>query len=159
MRKFLSAGLVVCAGVVYAPISKPLVASHAAPAADYRMDLRFRALRSFFEKFECPAVAYSREFLQAADDYKLDWRLLPSISYIETTCGRSAPNNNLFGWDSGRAHFASPTESIFKVAYRLAYSRLYRDKSIDGILSTYNPLAEYGPKVKSVMQQISVSGE
>jgi hypothetical protein len=159
MRKLLSAGLVVFAGIVSTPISKPLDASHAAPAPDYRTDPRFQAIHNFFEKFECPVVAYSREFLQAADDYKLDWRLLPSISYVETTCGRSAPHNNLFGWDSGRAHFATPTESIFVVAYRLSYSRLYRDKSLNAILATYNPLTEYAPKVRSVMRRIGASGE
>jgi hypothetical protein len=159
MRKLLSAGLVVFAGVMSAPISKPLDFSRAAPAPDYRTDARFQALHSFFEKFECPVITYSREFLQAADDYSLDWRLLPSISYVETSCGRSAPHNNLFGWDSGRAHFATPIQSIFVVAYRLSYSRLYRDKSLNALLATYNPLAEYAPKVMSVMQRIGASGE
>ena len=41
------------------------------------------------------------------------------------------------------------------VGYRLAYSTLYRDKDLDGVLTTYNPDADYARKVKSVMRQIA----
>jgi hypothetical protein len=157
MRKFLSAGLAVFAGVVSAPVSQPFDTSRAGPAANYQADPRFQALHRFFEKFKCPASAYSREFLQAADNYNLDWRLLPSISYVETTCGKAAPHNNLFGWDSGRAHFSSPTEAIFVVAYRLTHSSHYRNKGVDGILASYNPLTAYAFKVKSVMGRLAAA--
>ena len=85
----------------------------------------------------------------------LDWRLLPSLSYIESTGGKAARNNNFFGWDSGRAEFATPSAAIHEVGYRLAHSVLYRDKDLDALLSTYNPLPEYAQKVKSVMRQIA----
>jgi flagellum-specific peptidoglycan hydrolase FlgJ len=93
--------------------------------------------------------------VEAADRYDLDWRLLPSISYVESTGGKSAPNNNLFGWDSGRAQFASPAASIHEVGYQLSHSALYRDKDTDGILATYNSDAEYAAKVKLVMRSIA----
>ncbi|MBZ5576748.1 MAG: hypothetical protein LAP40_09340 [Acidobacteriia bacterium] len=96
-------------------------------------------------------------FLEAADRNDLDWRLLPSISFIESTGGKAAPNNNMFGWDSGRAEFPSAVASIHTVGYRLGHSHLYRDKDVDGILATYNPNAEYAERVKSVMRQISPS--
>ena len=72
---------------------------------------RLARLQAFFGKSDCPAKAYSDEFLTTADRYDLDWRLLPSISYVESTGGKSARNNNLFGWDSGRAggHIAKCT--------------------------------------------------
>ena len=96
-----------------------------------------------------------RSFLEAADDYGLDWRLLPSISYIESSGGKAAPHNNLFGWDSGKAQFHSPTASIHTIGYRLAYSPRYRDKTVDELLATYNPVPEYVQKVKFVMRRIS----
>ena len=92
---------------------------------------------------------------ETADTYTLDWRLLPSISYLESTGGKAGRNNNIFGWDSGRARFSTPAAGIYAVGYRLAYSGLYRDKSLDEVLTTYNPDAAYGRKVKSVMRRIA----
>jgi hypothetical protein len=112
-------------------------------------------LRHFFDRSACPAAEYALAFLEVADEYALDWRLLPSISYVETTGGKASPNNNLFGWDSGRARFANPEEAIRSVGSRLAHSALYRSKSLDEILVTFNPTGDYARKVKSVMQRIA----
>jgi hypothetical protein len=90
-----------------------------------------------------------------ADEYALDWRLLPSLSFVESTGGKASPYNNLFGWDSGRAHFSSPEAAIRYVGSQLAQSVLYRSKSLDEILATYNPYRDYPRKVKSVMRQIA----
>ena len=83
--------------------------------------------------------------------------LLPSLSFVESTGGKSAHNNNLFGWDSGHAQFASPVAGIHAVGYRLSHSELYKDKELDKLLATYNPHAGYGRKVKSVMRRIAPS--
>jgi len=154
MRRLLSGGL-----VIFGMASLPLVLSpqqaNRAPAPDYRLDPRYAALRQFFDKGSCPASRYADEFLVVADTYTLDWRLLPSISYLESTGGKAGRNNNIFGWDSGRARFSTPAAGIYAVGYRLAYSGLYRDKSLDEVLTTYNPDAAYGRKVKSVMRRIA----
>jgi hypothetical protein len=155
MRKLFSGSLAVFAGIVSLPGSISLKQANVTPAPEYRSDPRFEPLKRFFEKTACPAVKYTKAFLEAADRYALDWRLLPSISFIESTGGKAAINNNLFGWDSGRAQFKSAIAGIHEVGYRLAYSALYRDKDTDGILATYNPNAEYAAKVKSVMRSIS----
>ena len=154
MKKLLSRGLVMVAGIASLPLVAPPFAMERR-AADYREDHRFDRLKSFFEKADCPARDYVEEFLSIADLYALDWRLLPSISFVESTGGKTARNNNLFGWDSGRAQFSSPGAGIDEVGFRLSHSSLYRDKDLDGLLATYNPDAEYGRKVKFVMQQIS----
>lgn len=156
MRKLLTGGLVF-AGIVSLPtsISKQQTLNIQVP--DYSHDARLKTLQKFFGKAGCPAQKYSEEFIEAADTYDLDWRLLPSISFIESTGGKAAKNNNLFGWDSGRAEFATPVAGIHEVGYRLAHSELYRDKDVDGILATYNPDAEYAQRVKFVMRQISSS--
>lgn len=156
MRKLLSGGLVVFAGVV-----SPVAISHRQTThvqlspPEHRNDLRSAALRKFFQKTDCPAQHYSEAFVEAADRYELDWRLLPSISFVESTGGKLARKNNLFGWDSGNAEFATAVESIHRVGYRLAHSDLYRDKSLDKLLATYNPSAGYGHKVKSIMRRIA----
>jgi len=153
MLKLLSSGLVVFAGVVCAPATVSPV--QFAQGSEAHQDARLDALRGFFDKADCPAREYSQAFLDAADDYSLDWRLLPSISFVESTGGKAAPYNNIFGWDNGRSKFSSPTAAIWGVAYQLGESKLYRDRSIDQLLSLYNPNPGYGARVKSVMQQIA----
>jgi hypothetical protein len=142
-------------GVVSIPVP---VSHHTAPlplTREYQSDPRLAPLRQFFSRGECPAADYAVDFLMVADEYALDWRLLPSLSFVESTGGKASPHNNLFGWDSGRAHFASPSAAIRYVGFQLAQSELYRSKSLDEILATYNPYRDYGQKVKSVMRRIA----
>ncbi|MBV9508500.1 MAG: glucosaminidase domain-containing protein [Acidobacteriia bacterium] len=155
MRKLFFFGLAAFAGMACLPGHISTKQTQLVVAPQYEGDPRLEALVRFFQKGACPAWRYARTFLEAADRYALDWRLLPSISFIESTGGKAAPNNNLFGWDSGRAQFRSARAGIHEVGYRLAYSALYRDKDTDGILATYNPNAEYAAKVKSVMRSIA----
>ena len=150
----LITGRLFMVGMVAIPVALSPFQSPA-PPADYRNDPRFETLRKFFRNADCPAQHYAAAFLEAADHYELDWRLLPSISYVESTGGKSARNNNMFGWDSGRAQFASPVAGIHAVGYRLSHSELYRDKGLDKLLATYNPNIEYVRKVKSVMRRIA----
>jgi len=159
MRKLLSNGLAVFAGVVSVPVAGTQADTAKPATAEHRnepvKDSRLASLRAFFEQGHCPAATLSPIFLEAADRYALDWRLLPSLSFIETSGGKAARNNNLFGWDSGRKAFSSAAAGIRAVAHSLARSAQYRDKDIDGILKTYNGSAGYARKVKNVMRRIS----
>ncbi len=155
MFRLLSTGLAVFAGMVSLPVAVSPRIPQMNPAPDYREDPRLTSIRAFFERFDCPAWRYAAVFLEAADNNELDWRLLPSISYIESSGGKAARNNNLFGWNSGRTQFPNTAAGIHEVGYRLSHSQLYRDKDLDELLATYNPNEEYAEKVKSVMQRIS----
>ena len=156
MKRLLSSGLVFLGGFVGAPAPISLCEMmQQQPPPDFRNDPRGEALRNFFVKMDCPARAYVEEFLIAADHYHLDWRLLPSISFVESTGGKVARNNNFFGWQSGKAHFDSPQAGIHSVGYQLSHSSLYRQKGTDAILATYNPNHQYGAAVKSVMRRIA----
>ena len=154
MRKLLSGGMVVFAGMVTVPwtLSPQQAAKAAAP--DYRNDPRLQRLHRFFAGEGCPAHQFSDAFLEAADRYSLDWRLLPSISFVESSGGKALRNNNLFGWASGRAVFPSVVAGIHTVGYLLANSALYKDKNLDAVLATYNPDPAYALRVKSVMRRI-----
>ena len=125
--------------------------------AEYKNDPRLESLKKFFQAGDCPAEDLSAEFLRAADRHNLDWRLLPSISLVESGGGREARNNNIFGWDGGKAEFPSVRAGIHGVASRLANSTIYRDKDTDEILRLYNPNENYPGVVKSVMRRISPS--
>jgi len=93
-------------------------------------------------------------FITAADENALDWRLLPSISIIESGGGKAAVNNNIFGWDGGRIVFKSIPHGIRTVAQVLSKSDLYRHKNTDDILRLYNPYPDYGFRVKAVMRSL-----
>jgi len=153
MRRFVTGG-VFCAGVVFLPIAMSPTQSAGTTRPDYRNDARLESLRRFFHQGACPVEAVAEVFLETADAYDLDWRLLPSLSFVESAGGKGARYNNMFGWDSGRAQFPSVTAGIHEVGYRLSHSDLYRAKSLDQLLLTYNPNPDYGPVVKSVMQRI-----
>ena len=155
MIRVFASGVVMFAGMVSLPSGISPTQTPAQPSPDYRNDPRLAILNKFFHRLACPAEKYSAVFLEAADNYALDWRLLPSLSFVETTGGKAARNNNFFGWDSGRAQFPSPAAAIHAVGYRLRHSSLYINKKLDKLLAVYNRDAEYGQKVKSVMRRIS----
>lgn len=162
MIKKISSGLVVFAGMVSLPsaVSQrqaqvPTPTRTQTPAAGYRHDARLVCLQRFFAQADCPALRLADVFLEAADDYHLDWRLLPSLSFVETGGGKAAYNNNLFGWASGRAHFDSFAAGIHQVGFNLAHRPPYRHKNVAQILAIYNPNQDYARKVTSVMRQIA----
>jgi hypothetical protein len=160
MRKFLSNGAMIFAGLVSVPaivtsVDAKLPKMPSIPAATFKPDPRLPLLEKFFESAKAPAKAFSHVFLSEADRNALDWRLLPSISFVESSGGKAAPNNNMFGWDCGRAEFASMTEGIRTVARHLGNADRYRNKALDEILLAYNPNPEYSRIVKSVMNRIA----
>ena len=155
MRKLLSSGLAVFTGVVCTPLVVSPLQMHKTPVPEFRIDQRLQILRGFFQQFGCPARDYAHLFLEASDAYNLDWRLLPSLSFIESTGGKVAHGNNLFGWDNGKAQFPTPAAGIHEVGYQLSHASMYRAKDLNHLLATYNPSEAYPRRVKSVMRQIS----
>lgn len=119
-----------------------------------KRDPRLAVLENFFAARHCPIRDLAGDFLLAADKNGLDWRLLPSISFIESGGGKVHRNNNIFGWASGRKKFSSIREAIHTTAGKLAHSKLYRNKDTDQILVTYNPRPAWGERVKAVMRSI-----
>lgn len=120
-------------------------------------DVRTARLRQFFNSLHCPIQEMAGDFVQAADDNLLDWRLLPSISIIESGGGKVFKNNNLFGWDNGDAPFPTIRAGIHQVAYKLGRSSLYRHADSLGKLKFYNPNPDYAVRVAEVMAAISPS--
>lgn len=147
MRRFILWAGILTASTVSNPAQE-------VPQPEYRNDPRLARLTGFFDDFGPPVRHLAPDFLAAADRHNLDWRLLPSLCVVESGGGRTAAKNNLFGWDSGRRGFATLQDAINLVASRLAHSRLYKNKGLDELLTTYNPLAGYAARVKSVMKLV-----
>lgn len=135
----------------------PFVATSPVPVvfqAAERHDPRLVRLERYFEERQCPVKPLAREFVAAADRHNLDWRLLPSIAVVESSGGKTFHNNNIFGWNNGDHRFRSVKESIYTVAERLANSHYYRNKPLEKILTTYNPVPGYIGRVTTVMNAL-----
>jgi len=148
--------LLICAGLLGLP-AVPSFTQQPSQQSVHKSDPRLPLLQAFFRDAHSPLHALAPDFLEAADHHSLDWRLLPSISMVETGCGRTAVGKNIFGWDSGRKQFASFRDAIQLVASRLGNSKLYRGKDLVQILATYNPRPDYAGLVRSVMKQLGPS--
>lgn len=151
-------GLVVFAGLLAVPpVGQEylqVVVAQEDPSQEDREDPRLARLEEFFRDMASPIGHLAADFITAADLNNLDWRLLPSISVIESGAGKDYRNNNIFGWDSCRASFDSVREGIHTVARRLSHSRLYKHKNLDALLQTYNADEDYATRVKTVMEKL-----
>jgi len=162
---FASKQMMVALGILVLPMgfclekagSAPAVKVPAKPArhAAAESDPRTERLRYFFSTLHCPVSYLSAEFIRAADENGLDWRLLPSISVIESGGGKAYKNNNLFGWANGDYLFPTVKSGIHEVGYKLGRSPLYRNRDVPGKLHLYNPNQEYATNVMTVMNRIS----
>jgi hypothetical protein len=117
-------------------------------------DLRTERLTRFFKTYNCPLPHRVREYLDAADRYRIDYRLLPAISVRETTCGLTQWRNNYWGYHPGRQAFLTVEEGIAFVSQQLAEGEFYKGKSLDQKLFTYNPRPKYPFEVRSIMSEI-----
>jgi hypothetical protein len=151
--------LLIGLGLIAIPISvgmaAPSVASQATRTVPKPCDPRTERLKAFFSRLHCPIANMAAEFIRVADENQLDWRLLPSISVIESGGGKACKNNNIFGWDNGNQAFTSVPSGIREVAYKLSRSPLYRGRDVRGKLRIYNPNAEYAQSVMTVMNRIA----
>lgn len=137
-----------------APPVKPVQPAQPTPEPP-SVDPRTLRLKKFLGHLQCPVAPLADEFVNAADDNHLDWRLLPSISVIESGGGKAYRNNNIFGWNNGLSLFPSIRSGIREVAYKLGKSSLYRNRDAVAKLRLYNPDPTYAGRVLAVMNRIS----
>jgi hypothetical protein len=117
-------------------------------------DQRIFRLEAFFKSYNCPAPLHVDEYLHAADAYQIDYRMLPAISLLETTCGSYQRLNNHWGWDSAQTGFSSVGAGIHYIASQLAEHPYYKDKTLEQKLWMYNPDRQYVAQVRRLMRQI-----
>lgn len=90
---------------------------------------------------------YKSAFIDAGQQFGIDYKLLISIAILESGWGTSkhaVENNNIFGWCSGRQKFKSVESCIYYVAEFLSREYLSPDgmyfegNGIDSIAKHYN---------------------
>ena len=123
-----------------------------------RNDYRTRVLKAYLSKHNSPLADYAGYFVETADKYNIDWRLVPAISGVESTFGKRIPYNsfNAYGWANGAYRFESWEDSIEIVTKALREK--YIDKgapSIAKIAGRYAPPSStWAGKVKFFMNKI-----
>ena len=126
------------------------------PGFDYRVE----KLRSFLSNHNSPLANYAEDFVENADAYGLDYRLVPSISGVESTFGKRIPSSsyNAYGWANGNYSFKSWPDSIKIVSGTLRTK--YIDKgapTIAKIARRYAPPSNtWGGKVEYFIGKIDV---
>ena len=105
-------------------------------------DLRVDKLTLFLNLQGSPLAEYAQDFVEAADFYQLDWRLLAAITGVESTFGKQIPvgSFNAYGWNNGVWRFKSWPDSIEYV------SRALKEKYFNRGLDTVAKIAPiYAP--------------
>jgi hypothetical protein len=118
---------------------------------------------AYFAKMNLPLAGYGEAFVETAEKYDLDYRLLPAIAMRESTGGKQAcwnDKDNVFGWHSCKITFKSQEEAIDKVGAHLAGEikstrGYYGNKTVWKKLRTYNSVIKaYPDEVISIMNKI-----
>jgi len=135
------------------------------------IDPRYQKLNHWFNKYKCPEPRYVKEYIETADRYGIDYRLLPSISLKESTCGKAVPGFivqgkwvkgacfNHWGWliyGSNKKCFENVPAGIEEVLKNFGTNPKWVG-TVDTILYRYNGAVEsgYGERVKKLINQIN----
>lgn len=88
-------------------------------------DRRAEVLEAYLTKYNSPLKSEAKNFIDAADEYKIDWKLVPAITGVESTFGKFTPGNSYYpsynGWGWGvygtqALYFKSWKEGIYTVS-------------------------------------------
>lgn len=109
--------------------------------------IRIAKIESYYGRYNLPLGKEAKYFIEAANEYDIDWRLVAAIGFIESTGGKHACSTakfSAFGWGSCKINFNSYAESIDVISKNLGghnpkTSQYYAGKDIRGILWSYNP--------------------
>lgn len=94
----------------------------------FTLDPRVLAMNKFLSDYQSPMAKYAETFVVEADKQGIDWRLIASISGVESAFGNITPkgSNNGWGWrginkdDRGWSTFVSWNDAIIHITERIA---------------------------------------
>lgn len=130
------------------------------------LDQRAVVLKDYLAKHKSPLEGHAQDFIDAADFYGVDWKLVPAISGVESTFGKHTPGSfesqsvsyNGWGWGvygTQALYFKSWRHGIFTVTAGLKHDYISR-----GLTDPYSMNKRYassptwGSKVDFFMKDI-----
>jgi hypothetical protein len=126
-------GWVLLAMMIQFTSVRPVVAEDKTVIIDFpkapapqKVDKRLVVLQNYLSQFNSPLKEHAQDFLDAADNFGVDWRLIPAIAGVESTFGKAIPGGhdpqytsyNGWGWGVYGNHlisFKNWREAIFAV--------------------------------------------
>jgi hypothetical protein len=124
-------------------------------------DSRVRILREYLEKQNSPLASCAGTFVENADKYNLDWKLVVAISGVESTFGQEVPNDSYNGWGWGIygdniIRFSSWNEGIQTISegLRTKYMDKWGAKDVYEIGRLYAASPTWAQRVESIMNSI-----
>lgn len=95
-----------------------------------KLDERANVLFDYLASYNSPLQYHAQDFVDAADQFGLDWRMLPAIAGVESTFGKNIPGGyNAWGWGvygNQAIYFKSWRDGIFAIAKGLRENYLNR---------------------------------
>lgn len=124
-----------------------------------KIDRQAKILAQYLAKFDSPLQNHAQDFIDAANTYQLDWKLLPAIAGVESTFGKQIPGGfNAWGWGvygTQAVYFSSWRDGIFTIAKGLREN--YFNKGLTDPFSINRAYAAspfWGGKVAYFMQDL-----
>lgn len=131
------------------------------PIAPETSDSRVRILREYLEKYNSPLVPFAGTFVETADKYNLDWKLVAAISGVESTFGHQIPYESFNGWGWGiygdnMIRFSSWNEGIETISegLRNKYINKWGAKNVYEIGRYYASSPTWAQRVEYFMNKI-----
>ena len=118
-------------------------------------DVRVEKIRKYLDQRNSPLADYAREFVAAADEYGIDYRIVASISIIESEGGKHTfKPYNAWGW--GKSGFSSWEEGIWTVSKGISKYYANGATTPKAISYSYCPPSSqsWATKVQYVMNQV-----
>jgi len=130
--------------------------------AEKAPDSRSKILKEYLGQYNSPLVPYASNFVEIADKYNLDWKLVIAISGVESTFGREIPYESFNGWGWGiygdnLIRFSSWTAGIETVSegLRTSYINKWGARSVSEIGKFYAASPTWVQRVDYFMRKIS----
>lgn len=109
-----------------------------------KVDYRHGALQRFFNSYRSELSFYVDDFIESADEFGVDWKVLPIISMVESGGCRQYIRGtyNCFGWGGGRIKFNGFEDAISTIIRTLssgkAYLRFQKEGTLEAVAWGYN---------------------
>lgn len=124
-----------------------------------KLDKQAEILTNYFAKFNSPLQYQAQDFIDAANTYQIDWKLVPAIAGVESTFGKFIPGGyNAWGWGvygTQAIYFESWRDGIFTVSKGLKEN--YINKGLTdpySINAVYAASPYWGSKVTYFMSDL-----
>ncbi len=136
----------------------PITTQIASPSAAVALkkDKRSEILRKFLEEKASPLAENATYFIEIADQYGLDWTLMPSISGMESNFGKAMPSstNNPFGLGGKKFMSFASIEKAIEYEGKLL-SKHYRKSANRAIGAKCCPQSECNQKWAEIVTNFS----